>query len=720
MTLKASMTELRVWTIPGYVLHERLDTSLVSATYLASRASDGYPVMLEVISEEFSDPESAELYRAALAQVAAVTHPVVPTIWEVGQSEGLLYAITNAVEGRSLATVLADAGPLTHTDALEVSTELADALDTLAAAGVVHGAVNPHSVWINDRRRAPAAAAVSLRGFGTMPLRSHRIRSQQDSPPPADVLYVAPEQVRGLAPTDLTDQYALACMTGHSLTGVPPFRRPTITALFDAHASEQFDGPGFGDQLSPRLHDAMTRALAKRQSDRFPSCIGFAAAIGGTEQHSWEWNLDPAESTAAGPSDDTAAAATAGTSERGTAAPAGATGTAAPADRTRSRWLTIGMVAALVVFAVVAVVAAISVLGGGSDDAVATDGSADAQIPTIDATWRATAVDGGLAALATADDEIIAAGDGVVRSVDHETGELRWEGEIDGAATALSILGPSAIVRTTDETIVGVDRLDGAVLWTSSETDLTAVDAVTGGRGRLFGVGPSEDGSMVVNAIDPATGEVAWSLTPGEGGAAADDPAPLLTFDGSEEGGRTLYATWGDELHAFDVTSRQPRWTVSLSGGAPTSMTAHAGALLVVDSDGTLCRYDADGTTAWDSCPALEGDDGPGTIVQSDSDQVIVGSGNEVMAVDVASGTTQWRVQAAEQLQPVLAGVPQAAFVVRPDGAVEALDHDDGASYWQSEPLGDVSAMTATDGAVFVSTADGVLVRLEAGALDEG
>ena len=177
------MPELSLRTIPGYIVHELLETDLVSATYLAERESDGYPVVLQVVSEEFDEPALNAAFFEAYERVEQVRHPVLPPVYDVGRVDDVVYSVTGAVEGRSLASALARAGRLPPDTTLSVCSELADALDVLHAADVVHGAINPYTVWINDRDRAPSAPWVTLRGFGTIPLLSQRAALDRVEPP---------------------------------------------------------------------------------------------------------------------------------------------------------------------------------------------------------------------------------------------------------------------------------------------------------------------------------------------------------------------------------------------------------------------------------------------------------------------------------------------------------------------------------------------------------
>ena len=769
------MAELGVWTIPGYVVHERLQAGLVSAAYLASRTSDGYPVLLQVVSEEFSDPLSAEHFRTTVEQVSAIRHPVIPAVSEIGEADGLLYTISSAVEGRSLDATLRSQGALPLDDTLAVSRELADALDMLATAGVVHGAISPTTVWINDRVRSPSAPYVSLRGFGTTPLQARRIQDPDATPPP-DVAYTAPEQIRGSAPGEGTDQYALACMVLHCLTGVPPFGRRTIDDLFDAHvAHEPDDAMLEADRLPRRVVTGLRQALSKDPADRFASCTDFATAIGATAQPSWTWMIETGQAPGGVPGEidiRDEVTATGGATARderrpptsasgsrtarslsevdwlpgsatrtGPQQPVRAPGTVAagrgpnpvatPGRRRRvtarhARWIGLALLAVVVTAGAVALGRAVRTVDrtgavAGTADQPTGDGT-----PEITASWREPIADGPVDLLAAGDDGVLSVAGAVVASLDHETGMARWSTELDAPVREMSVLGPTVILRTPSQ-FVALDLADGDVRWRSSETGLPELDAFITGRGRMFGVAREDAGDVAVHAIDPTSGEVGWTITTpasADGGGEGDgdgDAAPLIAFDGSESGERSVYVVDGDVLSAFSVTTRELRWQTTLEDGYPVSMTALAGAILTVSRSGDVCRYHADdGEAAWTTCATLERADDPAKIAQVRDSRVIVAGEHEVLSVDFTSGTPQWRIVSDAALQPVIASNQAATYVAAPDGSVEAIALRNGASLWESAPFGPISAVSATDDAVYLTTTDGRLTRLEAPATSDG
>ncbi len=761
------MTALRLDAIPGYVVHELLETSLVTSTYLASRARDGYPVMLEILNDPPASLEAIEHFRASVEAVAAIRHPVIPTIREIGEADDRLYIVSNAVEGRALATALRDGRPLPMPEALAVCTELADALDMLNSAGVVHGAVTPLTVWLNDRSRAPAAPFVALRGHGTVLPGADELAAIGELPPPDDLRYLAPEQLRGEPPSERSDQYALACLTLHCLTGVPPFAPRTLDDLVHAHLlTAPDDGILHAGALDPQIVAGLRRALAKDPAERFPTSLALADAIGGGAGRSWSW-MDQADGTPqvhhqiditddTGPAEPTGGRVAHGDdhvawSDGRQATGSGLTGRslkdvdwlpdsatstgpqrpvrpdprvtgATTGTRVRRagllpsgplRWaLLAGLLVLVVVAAVVTgrrLIAPAAEAAGGAVDAAATT--------EVQASWREQVNrDAPLSHLAAFEDELVAVVGDELLDLDQATAQERWRTPLDGEITGLSTLGDMAIAHVGGG-YVGVDRTTGDVRWRSSATGLPELAAVVTGRGRMFGVALTE-GAASVHAVDPGTGEVGWSID-GDPEGATDDGPVAVAFDGSEEGQRTLYVMQGEMVTAFDTVARRPRWRVAVDGARPATLTALAGALLVLTEDGRLCRYGADaGRPVWSACASLDRRDADARIVSVRDSRVIVAGTHEVMSVDFTSGQRQWRITSDRALQPEVTTSPTATYIAAPDGTIEAIGQRTGASLWETSPYGPVTAMTATDDAVFVATEDGRLTRIEAAAAD--
>jgi serine/threonine-protein kinase len=186
---------------------------------------------------------------------------------EIGDDDAAL--ILDFVPGRSLADRLAAGSPLEPAEAVSVATDIAAALATAHAAGIIHRDVTPGNILLdpNDGARltdfgialgADGAAAVTATGqlMGTL-------------------RYLAPEQLRGEPATAATDIHSLAAVAYEMLAGRPPYVATTPLALAEAQAA----GAEPMLELSPAIDNAVRRGLAPDPADRPADAAAFAAEL---------------------------------------------------------------------------------------------------------------------------------------------------------------------------------------------------------------------------------------------------------------------------------------------------------------------------------------------------------------------------------------------------------------------------------------------------------
>src|SRR5262249_17683663 len=133
---------------------------------------------------------------------AALTHPHVVVIHQVGEDDGVIFLAMELLEGESLAARLTR-GPLPTEEIVRVGGELSDALAAFHGVGVVHRDVSPANVWLHP------GAGVKLLDFG---LAKHLGESPQLTKPGTILgtpAYLSPEQARSQAVDARADLFSL-------------------------------------------------------------------------------------------------------------------------------------------------------------------------------------------------------------------------------------------------------------------------------------------------------------------------------------------------------------------------------------------------------------------------------------------------------------------------------------------------------------------------------
>ena len=235
------------------------------------------PVALKFLAPELAhDPVFRERFVRESRLAAAIEHPAIVPIYEAGALGDSLFIAMRYVPGADLGAVLRAESPLSLERCLSVATQLADALDAAHRRGLVHRDVKPGNVLIEA-----GGERAYLTDFG-LTRRSGDAAPWSTTGPVGTLDYMAPEQVGHGVIDGRADQYSLACLLFHCLTGEPPFRGQTEAAVLYAHVHTRPPAvsalrPGLGSALDA----AVARGLAKDPAARFPDCRSLAAAASG-------------------------------------------------------------------------------------------------------------------------------------------------------------------------------------------------------------------------------------------------------------------------------------------------------------------------------------------------------------------------------------------------------------------------------------------------------
>src|SRR3954466_7202419 len=257
----------------GCRIEALLGTGGMGVIYRATELRLGRPVALKLISADgASDPAIRERFEREARLTAAIDHPNVIPVYGAGEQDGHLYLVMRYVPGTDLHALLRREGRLPPQDAARIVAQVADALDAAHAAGLVHRDVKPANVLI-------AGEHVYLSDFGITRTQDADTRITESGGWIGTVDFRAPEHLRG-EPTDArSDVYALGCVLYATLTGNPPFRRPTVPAVIAAHLAAPPPPPSETPGVPGEFDAVAARALAKDPADRFSSAgdLGRAA-----------------------------------------------------------------------------------------------------------------------------------------------------------------------------------------------------------------------------------------------------------------------------------------------------------------------------------------------------------------------------------------------------------------------------------------------------------
>ena len=220
------------------------------------------------------DPEYQRRFQRESYAVARLREPHVIPIHDYGEIDGRLFIDMRLVDGPNLGNLIADTGPLPAARAVNLVSQVAEALDAAHADGVVHRDVKPSNVLVTP------SDFVYVVDFGIAHAVGHtRSRLTMTGATLGTLDYMAPERFESHPVDPRTDVYSLACVLFECLTGQKPFTGEDLPALMYAHL---YAPPPRVSAVNPavgaELDAVIAKGMAKKPADRYASTGALAAA----------------------------------------------------------------------------------------------------------------------------------------------------------------------------------------------------------------------------------------------------------------------------------------------------------------------------------------------------------------------------------------------------------------------------------------------------------
>ncbi|MFF0496042.1 protein kinase [Nocardia aobensis] len=261
----------------GFTVERLLGQGGMGSVYLARHPRLPRLTALKLLNRElYTDAEIRARFEREADLCAQLDHPGIVAVYDRGVEDDQLWICMQYVDGVDAATV----NPLTLPPerAVQIVEGVADALDYAHGNGVLHRDVKPANILL-ARAVSGKGERVFLTDFGIARLREDSTHLTQAGMFTATLAYASPEQMTGVELDHRSDQYSLACALYWLLTGTGPFDSEHPTEVIRGHL--QLPVPPASARragLSPAMDAVIARAMAKRASERFGSCMEFAVA----------------------------------------------------------------------------------------------------------------------------------------------------------------------------------------------------------------------------------------------------------------------------------------------------------------------------------------------------------------------------------------------------------------------------------------------------------
>ena len=263
-------------TLGQYQILELAGKGGMAVVYKAHQPSLNRYVALKVLPAYLAQDEQfvARFRQEALA-AAALRHPNIMVIYDVGQAEDIYYIAAEYLEGSTLAQVIErQRGPLPIARTINVINQLASALNFAHQRGLVHRDVKPSNAFIGQDDH------VTLMDFGIVKALTGGMQMTRTGAAIGTPEYMSPEQAEGRSVDQRSDIYSLGVVLYQLLTGRVPFEAKSPTQILLAHVTQPPTPPTQINPSIPRAVEAVVlRALAKRPEERFGTAGEMAQAL---------------------------------------------------------------------------------------------------------------------------------------------------------------------------------------------------------------------------------------------------------------------------------------------------------------------------------------------------------------------------------------------------------------------------------------------------------
>jgi tetratricopeptide (TPR) repeat protein/predicted Ser/Thr protein kinase len=259
-----------------YQLEALLGEGGMGEVFRARDSRLGRPVAIKVIrGERALQPDFRIRFQREARATAALNHPHICALYDVGEQDGASYLVMEYVEGQTLAARLRE-GPLPLDQLLRRATEASQALAAAHERGIIHRDLKPANLMLT-------ASGVKVLDFGLAKFTGTEAPAL-DATGAHTILgtpsYMSPEQTRGEELDPRSDLFSFGCVLYEATTGVRPFRGSSLPEILREVVSGHPPAPS---SLRPELpagwDSVLMRMLAKDRDRRYQSAADLFSAL---------------------------------------------------------------------------------------------------------------------------------------------------------------------------------------------------------------------------------------------------------------------------------------------------------------------------------------------------------------------------------------------------------------------------------------------------------
>ena len=268
-------------SLAQYKILDRIGAGGMGEVYRARDTRLGRTVAIKVLPDDVAaDSERRERFLADARASAALSHPNLAAVYEVGEDQGRLFLVEEFVPGETLKAVIAGR-PLNPRRAADFAMQIADALAEAHGEGIVHGDIHPGNIFITPKDKAKVLdCGLAAWTTGGRQREAVSTLAPDTGPVAATLAYMSPEQARGELVDQRSDIFSLGLVIFEMLTGRRPFNATDIPALVQQVTTLRVPSTSTANRHVPAEFDPIVgKSISKSPDHRYQSAVTLSAEL---------------------------------------------------------------------------------------------------------------------------------------------------------------------------------------------------------------------------------------------------------------------------------------------------------------------------------------------------------------------------------------------------------------------------------------------------------
>jgi serine/threonine protein kinase len=271
------------WIAGQFQIIDLIGVGGMGAVYKCMDRMTNRLVAAKVLRRDLAvDSKAVQRFQREAQAIAALEHQNIVKLYNFQSDGEAPMLIMEYVEGSPLNKLLEEQGSLKLTRALDIASQICDALNYAHKAGIIHRDLKPSNIII--KKNSDGSETAKLVDFGIAKVNDAHSSMTATGEIFGSPGYMSPEQSTGQMVSESADQYSLGCVLFECLTGSRPFISDTPLAVVMQHVKDPpptLKEASLGNHFPAALENIVQRMLEKDPARRFASMLAVRDALSG-------------------------------------------------------------------------------------------------------------------------------------------------------------------------------------------------------------------------------------------------------------------------------------------------------------------------------------------------------------------------------------------------------------------------------------------------------